>query len=70
MKPGAFRYYYAPTGVTGVAGISSKPTPEILKLQAEIIVTAKSDDQGEDLLKREIATLDLLTSGTCRRMVQ
>ena len=33
----AFKYYYTPTGTTGVAGIVMKPTPELLKLQAEII---------------------------------
>jgi hypothetical protein len=37
----AFKFYYAPTGPTGVAGISAKPTPEILKLQADIIAAAK-----------------------------
>lgn len=37
MKLEAFRYYYAPGGPVGVAGICAKPTPEILKLQADII---------------------------------
>jgi hypothetical protein len=37
MKLDAFKYYYAPAGATGVAGICAKPTPEILKLQADII---------------------------------
>jgi hypothetical protein len=37
MKLEAFKYYYAPTGAVGVAGICAKPTPEILKLQADII---------------------------------
>jgi membrane-associated phospholipid phosphatase len=41
MKLEAFKYYYAPAGATGVAGICAKPTPEILKLQAEIIAAAK-----------------------------
>jgi len=41
MKLEAFKFYYAPTGPTGVAGISAKPTPEILKLQADIIAAAK-----------------------------
>jgi hypothetical protein len=41
MKLEAFKYYYAPTGPTGVAGICAKPTPEILKLQADIIAAAK-----------------------------
>ncbi|MDZ4287660.1 MAG: hypothetical protein U0984_06870 [Prosthecobacter sp.] len=41
MKLEAFRYYYAPAGATGVAGICAKPTPEILKLQADIIAAAK-----------------------------
>lgn len=37
MKLEAFKYYYAPAGATGVAGICAKPTPQILKLQADII---------------------------------
>jgi phosphoserine phosphatase len=37
MKLEAFKYYYAPGGAVGVAGICAKPTPEILKLQADII---------------------------------
>jgi hypothetical protein len=41
MKLEAFKYYYAPAGATGVAGICAKPTPEILKLQTEIIAAAK-----------------------------
>jgi phosphoglycolate phosphatase-like HAD superfamily hydrolase len=41
MKLEAFKFYYAPAGATGVAGICAKPTPEILKLQAEIIAAAK-----------------------------
>jgi phosphoserine phosphatase len=41
LKLEAFKYYYAPAGATGVAGICAKPTPEILKLEADVIATAK-----------------------------
>jgi hypothetical protein len=41
MKLEAFKFYYAPGGAVGVAGISARPTPEILKLQADIIAAAK-----------------------------
>jgi hypothetical protein len=37
MKMEAFKYYYAPAGAVGVAGICAKPTPEIIKLQADLI---------------------------------
>ena len=37
MRLDAFKYYYAPAGAVGVAGICAKPTPEILKLQADLI---------------------------------
>jgi hypothetical protein len=37
MKLEAFKYYYVPGGAVGVAGICAKPTPDILKLQADII---------------------------------
>lgn len=41
MKLEAFKYYYAPAGAVGVAGICAKPTPEILKLQADIIAAVE-----------------------------
>jgi hypothetical protein len=42
MKLEAFKYYYAPAGGgLGVAGICAKPTPEIVKLQADVIAAAK-----------------------------
>jgi hypothetical protein len=41
MKLEAFKFYYANTGATGVAGICAKPTPAIVKLQADIIAAAK-----------------------------
>jgi hypothetical protein len=37
MKLEAFKYYYAPGGAIGIAGICAKPTPELLKVQADII---------------------------------
>jgi len=37
IKLEAFKYYYAPTGQVGVAGICAKPTPEVVKLQADLI---------------------------------
>jgi len=37
IKLEAFKYYYAPVGAAGVAGICAKPTPELLKLQADLI---------------------------------
>ncbi len=41
MKLEAFKRYYIPAGGgLGVAGICAKPTPEILKLQADIIAAA------------------------------
>ncbi len=37
MKLDVFKYYYISAGELGVAGIVAKPTPELLKLQADII---------------------------------
>ena len=37
MKLQAVEYYYIPAGKLGVAGIVARPTPELLKLQADII---------------------------------
>jgi hypothetical protein len=36
----AFKYYYAPGPGVGVAGICARPTPELLKLQADVIAAA------------------------------
>jgi phosphoglycolate phosphatase-like HAD superfamily hydrolase len=41
MKLTAFKYYYAPAGETGIAGICARTTPELLKLQADIIAAVK-----------------------------
>src|SRR6266705_3472742 len=41
MKLEAFKYYYAPGGAVGVAGICAKPTPELIRLQADIIAAVK-----------------------------
>jgi hypothetical protein len=37
MKLEAFKYYYAPIRDLGVSGMAAKPTPELLKLQADLI---------------------------------
>ena len=37
MKLDAFKYYYIPTRSLGLSGIVAKPTPELLKLQADLI---------------------------------
>jgi phosphoglycolate phosphatase-like HAD superfamily hydrolase len=41
MKLEAFKLYYIPAGELGVAGIVAKPTPQLSKLQADIIAAAK-----------------------------
>jgi hypothetical protein len=41
MKLEAFKYYYTPAGALGVAGIVARPTPEIIRLQADIIAAVK-----------------------------
>lgn len=41
MRLEAFKYYYAPAGAVGVAGICARPTPAILKLHADVIAAAK-----------------------------
>ena len=37
MKLEAFKYYYVPSKDIGLAGIVAKPTPELIKLQEDII---------------------------------
>ena len=56
MKLEAFKFYYAPTGDTGVAGIVAKPTPELLKLQADVIAAVAP-------YTVETGTIDAFVSG-------
>jgi hypothetical protein len=57
MKLDAFKFYYIPAGgALGVAGICAKPTPELLKLQADIIAVAKP-------FMVETATIGAFTAG-------
>ena len=37
LKLEAFKYYYIPDKTLGLAGIVAKPTPELLKLQQEVV---------------------------------
>ena len=37
IKLEAFKYYYIPSGDVGLSGIVAKPTPELLKLQKDLI---------------------------------
>jgi len=41
LKLEAVKFYYAPGGAVGVAGIVATPTPAIIKLQADIIAAVK-----------------------------
>ncbi|SDP54565.1 PAP2 superfamily protein [Phyllobacterium sp. YR620] len=49
MKLEAIKYYYIPSGDTGVAGIVIKQTPALIKLQADLIeaVTPFTMDNGD-----------------------
>jgi hypothetical protein len=41
LKLEAFKYYYIPDKTIGLSGIVVKPTPELLKLQADLIAAVK-----------------------------
>ena len=57
MKLDASKLYYIPAGgALGVAGIVAKPTPQLLKLQADIIAAAKP-------FMVETATIGAFTAG-------
>jgi len=63
MKLDAFKYYYAPSGAVGVAGICAKPTPEIIQLQAKLIAavapfTAETGPIGAFTAPHNDAALD------------
>ncbi len=76
IKLEAFKYYYAPAGATGVAGICAKPTPEILKLQADIIAAAKPfiganrPDRRVHRARTTILPLTRPSSDMCRRLTR
>jgi hypothetical protein len=40
MKLEAFKYYYIPSKDLGLSGIVAKPTPDLIKLQADLIAAA------------------------------
>ena len=77
MKLEAFKYYYAPGGAAGVAGICARPTPEILKLQADIIAAAKpfmletgpigAFTAGHDDPATDAAIIGYVVDVSCRR---
>ncbi len=57
MRLEAFKFYYIPAGgALGVAGICAKPSPQLLKLQADIIAAAKP-------FMVETATIGAFTAG-------
>jgi len=76
MKLDAFkRYYLAAGGGLGVAGICAKPTPEILKLQADIIAAAspfnlRSGPIGAFTAGHDNPTLDAAIIGYVSRFEQ
>ena len=41
MKLEASKYYYIPSGEIGLAGIVAKPTPELIKLQSDLIAAVE-----------------------------
>jgi phosphoserine phosphatase len=68
MKLEAFKYYYLPSGDTGVAGIVAKPTPELLKLQADLIAavtpfTVKTGNSGSFVTTPDDPIIDPLLIG-------
>ena len=63
MKLEAFKYYYVPSGAIGVAGIVAKPTPELLKLQADMIAavapfTVETGDSSAFVTPPDDPTID------------
>jgi phosphoserine phosphatase len=65
MKLEAFKYYYTPVRDLGVSGIVAKPTPELLKLQADLIAavepfTVSSGNSGAFVTTPEDRVIDPL----------
>jgi hypothetical protein len=58
MKLTAIKYYYAPGGDVGVAGIVAKPTPELLKLQADLIAAIAPFTEPTGTIAAFVATHD------------
>ena len=68
MKLEAFKYYYAPAGDTGVSGIVAKPTPELVKLQKDLIAavapfTVKTGDSSAFFTTPDDPIIDPLLIG-------
>jgi len=63
MKLEAFKYYYIPSKEIGLAGIVAKPTPELLKLQQDVIAavtpfTVQSGDSAAFVTTPEDPVID------------
>jgi hypothetical protein len=63
MKLEAFKYYYIPNKDVGLAGIVAKPTPELLKLQTDLIAavdpfTVETGDSAAFVTTSEDPTID------------
>ena len=72
MKLEAFKYYYAPAGAAGRRGICAKPTPAIIKLQADIIAavqpfTVETGPIGAFTAPHDDPAIDAASSSTSRR---
>jgi hypothetical protein len=52
MKLEAFNYYYIPSKDVGLAGIVARPTPELLKLQEDVIAAVGNVHREERNLRR------------------
>lgn len=68
MKLEAFKYYYIPSKDIGVAGIVAKPTPELLKLHADLIAavtpfTVETGDSAAFVTTRDDPVIDPLLIG-------
>ncbi len=65
MKLEAFKFYYAPAKDAGVAGIVARPTPELVKLQQELVAavapfTAETGPIGAFTSSHDDPTTDAL----------
>ncbi len=63
IKIEALKYFYMPTGDTGLSGIVAKPTPELIKLQAELLnavapFTVKTGDSSAFVTTPEDPVID------------
>lgn len=63
-------YYYIPSGASGLAGSVIEPTPELLKLQADLIAGVAQHDYLDSMLAEPFAAFTFSPAGAAGKQLR